>query len=237
MKILLIKMGATMLPVKSKFGDYESWFERALGKYGRYLDAIDAVSDPDWSQVSKPDGCIISGSAASVYEDLSWSIAASDMIEAWRLSGVPILGVCYGHQLLAQNAGARVALNPSGREIGVCQIERIVNDPLFDGLPLQFSVVQTHSDAVLTAVPGGQVIASNGNTQNQAMAMGQRVRSVQWHPEMTAEIIEMYIELREPEIIAEFGSEAIEELRSALRPVTSGQAILKNFVDHFILQS
>ena len=88
------------MPVKSKFGDYESWFERALEKYGRYLDAIDAVSDPDWSQVSKPDGCIISGSAASVYEELPWSTAASDMIEAWRLSGVPILGVCYGHQLL-----------------------------------------------------------------------------------------------------------------------------------------
>ena len=226
-----------MLPVKSKFGDYELWFERALGEYGRYLDAIDAVSDPDWSQVSKPDGCIISGSAASVYEDLPWSIAASDMIEAWRLSGVPILGVCYGHQLLAQNAGARVALNPSGREIGVCQIDRIVNDPLFDGLPPQFSVVQTHSDAVLTGVPGGQVLASNENTENQAMALGDRVRSVQWHPEMTAEIIEMYIELREAEIIAELGKQAIDKLRSSLRPVVSGQKILENFVDHFIRPS
>ena len=67
--------------------------------------------------------------------------------------------------------------------------------------------------------------------------MGHRVRSVQWHPEMTAEIIEMYIELRETEIIAELGSSAIDKLRSALRPVTSGQTILKNFVDHFVLQS
>ena len=237
MKILLIKMGATMSPVKSKFGDYEEWFERALGKYGRYLDCIEAVSEPDWALVSKPDGCIISGSAASVYENLSWSISASNMIESWRSIGVPILGVCYGHQLLAQNAGAQVALNPSGREIGVCQIERIVNDPIFDGLSTQFSVVQTHSDAVLTGVSGGAIIASNANTQNQAMALGERVRSVQWHPEMTAEIIEMYIELREAEIVAELGKQAIDELRLALRPVDSGQQILKNFVDYFILPS
>ena len=237
MNILLIKMGATMLPVKSKFGDYEEWFERALGKYGRYLDCIDAVSEPDWSLVSRPDGCIISGSASSVYENLSWSIAASNMIESWRSIGVPILGVCYGHQLLAQNSGAHVALNPSGREIGVCQVEQHMSDPLFDGLSPQFSVVQTHSDAVLTSVSGGDVIASNANTQNQAMALGDTVRSVQWHPEMTAEIIEMYIELREAEIIAELGKQAIDELMSALRPVVSGRQILKNFVDHFILSS
>ena len=237
MNILLIKMGATMLPVKSKFGDYEEWFERALGKYGRFLDCIDAVSEPDWSQVSTPDGCIISGSASSVYEDLSWSVAAGEMIEDWRSSGVPVLGVCYGHQLLAQSAGAHVGLNPSGREIGVCQIKRIVNDPLFDGLSPQFCVVQTHSDAILTSVPGGDVIASNENTQNQAMALGGSVRSVQWHPEMTAEIIEMYIELRETEIIAEFGSSAIDDLRATLRPVDSGRQILNNFVDHFILRT
>ena len=54
---------------------------------------------------------------------------------------------------------------------------------------------------------------------------------------MTAEIIEMYIELREAEIIAELGKQAIDELMSALRPVVSGRQILKNFVDHFILSS
>lgn len=234
MKILLLKMGSTMPSVKVKYGDYEDWFAAALQIPRQNLMVVDAHDDPNFPSSNQFDGLIISGSAHSVYDQEAWSENAADWIDIQIAHEKPILGVCYGHQLIAQRLGAKVALNPRGREIGVCRVDQVDSDPIFDGLSKHFKVVQTHSDAILSPVPGAKILASSAQTQNQAMAIGNHIRTVQWHPEFTAEIIEDYIHLRRDDIEREFDSAHVDTLLRSLEAAPSGRQILHNFLRYFV---
>ncbi|MGB0646194.1 MAG: glutamine amidotransferase [Bradymonadia bacterium] len=234
MRIALLKMGTTMPTVKARYGDYEEWFAQALDIPTEALHVLDAHSPTSLPHSETFDGVIISGSAFSVYDRAPWSERAATWLRPFIDNQTPILGVCYGHQLLAQEMGATVALSPGGREIGVCTVDRIQDDPIFDGLSSPFTVVQTHSDAVLTPVDGGEVIATSPQAFNQAMRIGHSIRTLQWHPEMTHTIIEEYIKLRAEDIEQEFDADHVQGLLNAITPVESGRSILNNFIKHFV---
>ena len=234
MNILLLKMGSTMPSVKAKYGDYEDWFAAALEIPREQLLVVDAHANPKFPTKDRFDALIISGSAHAVYDYEPWSEDAADWIESQIQDKTPILGVCYGHQLIAQRLGATVGLSPGGREIGVCPVDRIKSDPIFEGLPNQFKVVQTHSDAILTTVPGADVLVSSPQVDNQAMAIGDHIRTVQWHPELTAEIIREYIHLRRDAIEGEFDETHVDTLLATLEPAPSGRRVLQNFLRYFV---
>lgn len=234
MKIALLKMGSTMPSVKAQYGDYEDWFATALDISTESLVVLDAHAPTPLPQSLKFDGLIISGSAFSVYDRAPWSERASTWIKGHVQAETPILGVCYGHQLLAQQRGASVALSPGGREIGVCPIQRTQTDPIFDGLDDDFSVIQTHSDAVLSPVEGAEIIAQSPQASNQAMRIGPNIRTLQWHPEMTPEVIEIYIKARAETIESEFDAAHVRALLNQLKPVASGRLILQNFLKFFV---
>lgn len=223
-----------MPTVKARYGDYEEWFAKALDIPTETLHVLDAHAPISLPHSETFDGVIISGSAFSVYDRAPWSEAAATWLQPLIANQTPILGVCYGHQLLAQEMGATVALSPGGREIGVCKVNRIQDDPIFEGLSSTFTVVQTHSDAVLSPVDGGEVIASSPQAFNQAMKIGPSIRTLQWHPEMTHTIIEEYIKLRAEDIEHEFDANHVQGLLKSIEPVESGRRILNNFVKHFV---
>jgi GMP synthase (glutamine-hydrolysing) len=234
MKIALLKMGSTMPSVKARHGDYEDWFAKALEISTEALIVLDAHASTPLPHSHNFDGLISSGSAFSVYDREPWSERASAWIQTHVQAKTPILGVCYGHQLIAQHRGAQVALSPGGREIGVCSVKRTQDDPIFDGLDREFTVIQTHSDAVLSPVVGGEVIAHSPQAQNQAMRIGQHIRTLQWHPEITPEVIEEYIHLRSQDIESEFDAAHVHTLLSQIQPVPSGKIILQNFLKFFV---
>lgn len=237
MKVALLKMGTTMPSVKAKYGDYEDWFANALQFEPSDLLVINAIEEAPFPENGQFNGLIISGSSHAVYDREPWSERAGDWIQEQMNTQIPILGVCYGHQLIAQRLGARVDLSPGGREIGVCAVEKVDDDPLFDGLPNVFDVIQTHSDAVLSPVPNARVLAKSPQAENQAMALGSRIRTLQWHPEITAEVIEEYILLRREAIESEFDASHVDRLLTVLKPTSSGQIILRNFIEHFVKPS
>ncbi|MCB9553851.1 MAG: hypothetical protein H6705_18605 [Myxococcales bacterium] len=95
-------------------------------------------------------------------------------------------------------------------------------------------MITTHSDAVNVAPPGARVIAGNNNTPVQAMAIGDHCRTVQWHPEMDADIIRAIIAGRAAAIDSEFGDGAAARIRDAVVEVDTGAVILHNFVRHWL---
>jgi GMP synthase (glutamine-hydrolysing) len=139
-----------------------------------------SVSAAEWGF----DGVIISGSQTSVYEDHDWIHEATEWIRRVHRADIPILGVCWGHQFLAQALGGRV-VDMGEYELGYERIARLGDDPLFEGLPEEFTSFETHSDRVVEVPPGAATLARN-DYGVQAFRVGSTY-GVQFHPEYDRE--------------------------------------------------
>lgn len=137
-------------------------------------------------------GAVITGSWSMVTDRLAWSEStAAWLLQAYHAQ-LPLLGVCYGHQLLADVLGGRVADNPKGKEIGLQTVTLTAqgeNDPLLRHYPGHFDAYLTHQQSVLVSPPGAQVLAFSEQDGCQILRYGPHALSVQFHPELTAAIM------------------------------------------------
>jgi GMP synthase (glutamine-hydrolysing) len=134
------------------------------------------------------DACVVTGSRASVYWDQPWIGELKEWVGDAVEAGLPFLGVCYGHQLLADVLGGRVK-GMDEYEIGYRTV-RHDGSPLFDGIGEEFTVFTTHSDRVVDLPPGAEQIAANDYGVH-GFRKGD-VFAVQFHPEydmQTAETV------------------------------------------------
>ncbi len=126
------------------------------------------------------DGVVITGSRASVYWDEPWIQPAKDWVADAIDRGIPHLGVCWGHQLLADVLGGTVD-GMGDYEVGYSEIEQTAESWLFEGIDERFTAYTSHSDAVLELPPGAEPLAKN-EYSNHGYACDQ-VFGVQFHPE------------------------------------------------------
>jgi GMP synthase (glutamine-hydrolysing) len=126
------------------------------------------------------DGFVVTGSRASVYWEREWIGRLKEWVGDAIAAGLPALGVCYGHQLLADVMGGRVE-GMDGYEIGYRTVEQDGQNRLLDGLGDSFTVFTTHSDRVVEAPPGAAVFARNDYGIHGFRK--DRVFAVQFHPE------------------------------------------------------
>lgn len=127
----------------------------------------------------RPTGLVLSGGPASVYEE-----GAPTISKALLESGLPVLGICYGHQLMAHLLGGKVEPSEQ-REYGPTKVVLDEADMLFAGLPACLNTWMSHGDRVAAAPPGFQVLAHTANTPVAAMAhLEHSLYGVQFHPEV-----------------------------------------------------
>ncbi|MFC6952545.1 type 1 glutamine amidotransferase [Halorubellus litoreus] len=138
------------------------------------------------------DAVVVTGSRSSVYEDEAWIDGTREWVrEAVEEHGLPALGVCWGHQLLADALGGTVE-DMGEYEIGYREIERAFDDadadvdPLLAGVPESFTAFTTHSDSVVELPPGATEIARN-DYGNHGFRVGDAF-GVQFHPEYDREM-------------------------------------------------
>ncbi|WP_394837685.1 glutamine amidotransferase [Pendulispora rubella] len=237
MRIIVLRTGDAIPSVAEKTG--QQFFD--------FIKTTAADSWPyDWEciDVRTPDvvlpalktaaAFIITGSASSVTERAPWMLQTEDYIRHIADAEVPLLGICFGHQLIGQALGGEVARNPNGREIGTVRLEVSKDDPLLAGQPRTFDVQTTHSDSVVRLPPGAVVHASTPLEPNTVFSVGAHIRGVQHHPEMNDAIIRGYVEAR-AEIIRGEGLDP-EAILGAIRPAPENGQTLRNFVRNFVLR-
>lgn len=180
-------------------------------------------SDRAWTH----DGVVISGSQVSVYEDRPWIRAVQEWVSECVETNVPVLGVCWGHQLLATALGGRV--EPLGEyELGYATIETRVENSLFEGIDEQFVAFESHSDTVTELPPGATVLTDNEiGVQSFAATTAY---GVQFHPEYDVETARWVVQNKEDELEAE----RFEDLLSSITPDThertaEARAVFGNF--------
>ncbi|MCA9410691.1 MAG: type 1 glutamine amidotransferase [Candidatus Omnitrophica bacterium] len=211
------------------------WFRNGWNGNERPLD-IRHVKDEDYPNLDGYSGLILTGSPSSAYDKDDWIARLSGVILEAVDRKLPTLGVCFGHQLIAQALGGRVEPNPKGWEIGdpeVVLTEEGRADPIFDGIPNSFRVIQSHRDIVTEMPEESVLLASNGLCSIQAYAIGDYLRTVQFHPEMNPEHLRYILGPRREKILESSGID-IHEVLPKVCSTPDSRRIFRNFEKHFV---
>lgn len=229
-RVALIKTGCTLEQIKPQHGDFEDWFANGLGVPG--LLQIDVFRNQQLPEPENLAGIIITGSPAVVSARLDWSERTATWLRKVVQMGIPVLGVCYGHQLLAHALGGRAGRNPAGRQIGTVKAQMVgkyKNDPLLGHLPRSFSAQASHSEVVLELPPGAERLAKSPLDDNFAIRFAENVWGVQFHPEFSAQVISDYIRYREGDLLAEGLNP--EQLQSHSTDTLEAKSVLRKFTE------
>ncbi|QGN06736.1 type 1 glutamine amidotransferase [Halorhabdus sp. CBA1104] len=173
------------------------------------------------------DGVVISGSQTAVYEDRTWIDRTAEWVADAVAAGVPVLGVCWGHQLLARALGGTV--EPMGAyELGYATVERVAADPFFDGIDDSFLAFESHSDAV-GELPDEATLLAENNRATQAFRV-ENAFGVQFHPEYDIDTARWVVQNKEGEL----PTERVERVLDAITPerhadTASANHVFENF--------
>ena len=146
--LVIIKAGSTFPTTKRHYGDFEDWVIDGCATTDNNFSVIDAVESQELPEPDGISGVIITGSHSMVTDQASWM----DNVEAWiprvLKQNIPLLGICFGHQLLAHAMGGTVDYHDGGREIGTVPItltQEGKRDLLTGTLPSVFVGHTTHA--------------------------------------------------------------------------------------------
>lgn len=228
MRAIILVTGNTMPAIAAVRGDYDRWIREGTGDaWPGSWTVLDVRERSPLPGVRDADAFVITGSSSSVTERAPWMLRAEELVRGIAQAGVPLLGVCFGHQMIAQALGGEVRRNPFGREMGTLRVERVADDPIFAGLPRAFDMNGTHVDAVVKLPPHGEVLATTSLDPVAAFRVGPNVKAVQFHPEFDADVIRRYLGAR-TDVLRSEGTDP-EELLARVHEGTRGKDVLRNF--------
>jgi len=188
MHIGILECGPVLPDLAARHGSYGAIFARLLAGPGRRFSAwtVHEMAFPD--RVDAADAWVLTGSRYGAYDPLPFIPPLEDFIRAARDAAVPMAGICFGHQIMAQALGGRVEKSGKGWGFGR-QVYGI------DGLG-EVALSALHQDQVVRAPDGAAVIGRNDFCPIAALRYGEWGLSVQAHPEFDAALMAAYLDLR-----------------------------------------
>jgi GMP synthase (glutamine-hydrolysing) len=228
MRMMILAAGSTMPAIAERRGDYDRWIRETTGDaWTGSWSVHDVRTDAPLPGPRDADAFVITGSSSSVTERAPWMLRAEALVRGIAQARVPLLGICFGHQMIAQALGGDVKKNPRGREIGTVRVDRLLDDSLFAGLPRSFEMNATHVDAVVELPPHAEVLATTSLDPAAAFRVGDRVKAVQFHPEFDADVMRGYLRAR-ADRVREEGLDP-EALLAGVHEGTRGRDVLRGF--------
>lgn len=185
--ITVIETGTVPEGQRARHGTYPQMFARAFGA-GRPDLAFETVvaAQETYPAVETLEAVMITGSAAGVYEDHAWIAPLSDFVRRVHAAGVPMVGICFGHQLVAQALGGVVAPSDRGWGIGRHVYRPAAGNGVLDGS--EVALACSHQDQVLVPPEGAEVILASDFTPYAGLLYDNGTTlTLQPHPEFTVD--------------------------------------------------
>ncbi|WP_299045397.1 type 1 glutamine amidotransferase [uncultured Tateyamaria sp.] len=204
MKIGILQTGHAPDEVLGTLGDYDAMFARLLDGHGFDFETFKVVDMDFPSGPDICDGWLVTGSKHGAYEDHPFIPPLEALIRDIHTSGRPMIGVCFGHQIIAQAMGGTVEKFAGGWSVGRRE---------YDYKGETISVNAWHQDQVIAVPPGAEVIGSSAFCANAALVYGNRIWTIQPHPEFGADMVEALATHRAPGVVPD---PLIEEARAQL---------------------
>lgn len=195
MKLGILKTGAPPAPLEAQYGGYPDMFQRLLGQGTHDYVVFDVAAGALPPGPEACDAYLVTGSSAGVYEPDPWIAQLIAFLQAAK-GRAGLVGVCFGHQVMAQAFGGQVIQSPKGWGIGLHTYD--IQAPV-PGLAERTSVAApaSHQDQVVSLPPGARVLASSPFTPLGMLAYDdQPAVSIQLHPEFEPAYARALIEAR-----------------------------------------
>ena len=192
MKLAILETGRPPGDLASRFGDYPAMFGRMLGE-GFEIEKF-AVPGGQFPDPKAHDAVLITGSPAGVYEPLPWIAPLMAFIRAAKDS--KMVGVCFGHQVMAEALGGHVEKSNKGWGAGLHRYSVVYDEPWIDSAA-GIAVPASHQDQVVVRPPNTEIVAQSDFTPFAALAWTDRPAiSFQFHPEFSPDFAKALIEKR-----------------------------------------
>ena len=222
MRIGILETGELDGPVREKHGAYPAMFEALLAGRGFAFRTWSVVNGVMPDGVGDADGWLVTGSKHGAYEDHAWIPPLEGFIRAIRDAGRPLVGICFGHQIIAQALGGRVEKADAGWGLG---------GQVYDGPDGPLRLRGFHQDQVVAAPEGATVTAGSAFCPAAALAYGDWARSWQGHPEFGQDL---FRDLAESKIGAVFEADFVARAVATAEGATDGPRIGREIGDFFL---
>ncbi|MCG3267121.1 type 1 glutamine amidotransferase [Yoonia sp. I 8.24] len=188
MKIGILQTGRSPESLNEKYGDYDAFFKRYLDGRGFDFETYEVLDGKFPKLPQSADGWLITGSRFGAYEDHDWIPPLEEFLRETFAQGVPIFGVCFGHQILAQALGGKVEKFDGGWSVGPTAYE--------SGQFGDQKMIAWHQDQVTRRPEMASVVGSSDFCENAILAYGDQALTIQPHPEFTAGFMADLLEAR-----------------------------------------
>ncbi len=218
-RIAILETGAPPAALAAAHGDYPAMFRDLLGE-GFDFRTFD-VQAGEWPDPEAFDAAIVTGSSAGVYETDGWIAELLDWIRSAR-GRTRLVGVCFGHQAMAQALGGRVEKSGRGWGVGLHRYQVVSPEPWMTPAAATVAIPASHQDQVVEAPAEARVLLRSDFTPFAGLAWGEDAISMQPHPEFTPAFATALTAGRHDRIDPALVERAVDSLKAADDRATVG---------------
>tara|TARA_B100000214_G_C23905558_1_gene598679 strand:+ start:35 stop:736 length:702 start_codon:yes stop_codon:yes gene_type:complete len=202
MKIGILNADTVELPGATEFGQYPEMFSKiflAIDPTIRF-ETYEVQFDHYPKEINECDAYLITGSKASAYEEISWIIKLKEFIQTLNQNKKKLIGICFGHQIVAEALGGSVKNSSKGWHVGVDSISLFKKEFEFGYEGRQFNLIFSHQDEVVKLPESAKLIAGSIICPNGMYIIEDHILCTQGHIELQKDFAKLIYDFRKNKI-------------------------------------
>ena len=227
MKLGILKADSVMPEMLATLGDYPDLIESLLSRAAQQLDIDLSCATYDVEQGQYParvdecDGYLVTGSRSSAYDDEPWIQDLGAYLQALDAVQARVVGICFGHQLIAQYMGGRV--EAVGWRVGIHRSKILRHTWFMERGAEDYALIASHRDQVVELPQGAELIASSDFCPMSMFCLGEHMLAMQGHPEFNRDYASYLMDYRE----ALLGQETYQRGKASLAGALSHEIVAR----------